>query len=573
MQKIVDVPKNLTEFCNITRHARERVSAATGAQDGKPLIERGWSEAHDANRIQTIKAGYRFTFSAKRKDGVIVWFEVLLKASDREGAKGYFTYAVNLINDAPRKFTRLQDFAVAGKGGQTSPFDDLAGMALPEPWSFTDPTKTDLLRDYLDATFLHLQDEDKIVYGSDVEGKFAAFATGLVDRTFEDIYCLCVPNEGKVPWRIESFFTKGSRHAGKRLREALGDQLPQRASYFSQVTDIVYEGQLDLVPDYDHLMQRLGRIDLFALKSLLYTSDEALRIIQEAEGEENPGKRDALMSKISPIVAQDGELSATVKKALKNACAVAQARARYMYSSALPAWNPQRHKGGQLYFCLPLCLVDEEHVDTVLVAKKVDAARPYYEGSTLYTLQMAYRNARSIQRVDGLMGWMGAAFTPKDRGETRAESSAFESTIAPDLTPRPHLATDDPGATPVNPSHIDSSLMAVLHPQDSHMAKFVTPLAVHPGDTIGLMRKKGEPAPAIAVPRYGTFRSVSHIHGRFDHKNGEWVYSQEGQFGSDIFRIDGTSQHLERGDAARIRTGDELSLAGSLRLRFVESRR
>lgn len=570
------IPENLADFCNITRHAQESVNAATGDSDGRSRIEQGWTKARDAHRIKTLNDGYRFCFSTKRKDGTSLWFEARLKVSNKGGAKDYFTYAVDLMEGEPRKYARFKDFAIIAEDDQVSPLAELARMTLPEPWSFTSPEDTSLLRDYLNATFLHLQDEGKIVEGRDGEGKFVAFATGLVDRTFEDIYCVCVPNNGnadRIPWRVEGFCTMGSRHIGKRLREALGNRPPRRASYFSQVADIIYDGQLDLVPDYSHLMQRLNRVDSFALKSLLFTSNEALQVIQEAESEKDPGKYDTLMSKIPSIVAQDEKLSASVKEALRKACAAAQARARYMYSSALPAWNPQRHKGGKLYFCLPLCLVDDEHVDTVLVARKVEASTPYYEGSTLYTLQMAYRDARSIQRVDGLMGWISAAFTPIDSEERVGETSAFNSTIAPEMTPRPHMTSETLDATPVNPTHIDSSLIATLHPHDSHMGKFITPLAVRPGDTIGLVRKEGVPAPTIAVPPYKTFGSVSHFHGRFDYEGGRWIYSQEGQFGSDIFRVDGTSQHLRKGDSVQIRTGDELSLAGSMRFRFIESRR
>ena len=569
------IPENLADFCNITRHAQESVNAATGDSDGRSRIEQGWTKARDAHRIKTLNDGYRFSFSTERKDGTSLWFEARLKVSNKGGAKDYFTYAVDLMEGEPRKYARFRDFAIIAGDDQVSPLTELARMTLPEPWSFTSPEDTSLLRDYLNSTFLHLQDEGKIVEGRDGEGKFVAFATGLVDRTFEDIYCVCVPNNGnadRIPWRVEGFCTMGSRHIGKRLREALGNRPPRRASYFSQVADIIYDGQLDLVPDYSHLMQRLNRVDSFALKSLLFTSNEALQVIQEAESEKDPGKYDTLMSKIPSIVAQDEKLSASVKEALRKACTAAQARARYMYSSALPAWNPQRHKGGKLYFCLPLCLVDDEHVDTVLVARKVEASTPYYEGSTLYTLQMAYRDARSIQRVDGLMGWISAAFAPIDNEGRVGETSAFNSTIAPEMTPPPISSFEHLDETPIDPSGFASTRTAVLHPQDNHMAHFVTPLAVRPGDTIGLKRRENEPAPIIELPTYETFGHVSHIHGRFICENEKWTYIQEGRFGSDIFRVDGTVQHLEQGGAAPVKTGDELSFAGSARFRFKEYR-
>lgn len=557
------VTDNLADFCMITRHAQQAVNVVTGKTDGTAQIERGWTKAYRAHRVQPVGPGRRFAFAVKRSDGTEVWFEMGIKPSRTDEKKPFFTYAIDQLGGEPREYTGFRDFAYAEQGDRRNVYRELARSALPEPWSFTDPNNLDLLERYINSTFLHVEDEGKIAYASDEDGKMAVFSTGLVNKSFQDIYCFCVPNDRGKPWRVDMFCTRGSGHAGKRLQRAFGNKPPERACYFTHVTDIIYDGSLDLVPDYDHLMRRLYRININALRTLMFRSNEALLLIEKAAAKTSEQKRREALKGLEKIVEQDDALWRSMRKALADACAVAQARARYMYSSALPAWNARRSKGGRMYFCLPLCLVDPDRVDVVLVVHKVEASEPYYEGATLYTLQMAYADARAVQRVDGLMGWIGGAFPPvaDDNGAPR-KTSAFASTVAGEFTPPMGDEADADRTQEDAPK--DSAVFAELIACDPDIGNFV----VRPGDTVGVFRRNTSPAPAIELPEFKTFNAVSQHQGTFTYDSGIWHFAQEGRNRTQIFHIDGSTTALSAGQAAELHMGDELSFANSCHLRF-----
>lgn len=559
---------NLIEFCAITKAAKSAISSATGKNDAETCLRQGWQKAFEGKKFQRLGGGdIRFSFSARNMASKELWFEVKLRQNDPKKGSGknalpYFTYAVDAMDTEAREYASLHDFAYIAP----DVYQQLKALALPEPWSFVDKDNGyEILSWYLNGTFLHLLDEGKILYGADGEGKIAAFCTGLVNRSFEDIYCVCVPNtNGKAEWRVDAFCPKGSRHAGKRLVRTFGNEMPKRATYYHNVTDVVYDGTLELVPDYDHLMHRLYRIELSSLRQLCFGSSEATEVIHRAEREKDPAKREQVLKDLTDTVMNDENLHRTIWRALSDACSLAQTRARYMFSSAIPAWNPQRGVGGKVFFCLPLSLVDVNRVDAVLVAARVEVQREgqvyaYYEGATLNSLQMAYKSARTLQRVDGMMGWIESAFPTLHRADEAGraqERSAFSSSIAQEMTPAPVRPVVEEGA---------ATRIAQLIPSDPVMGKY----AVRPGDTIGIHRRSESPQPKIELPSIETFHYVSQKHGTFNWSGGAWSFTQHGTNGTEIFRADGSVQKLGPGSTATLFSGDELSFAGSAHMQFL----
>ena len=505
---------DLFEFCAITNAAREVVNRTTGGTDAEDLLKAGWKLAFADKSYKCMRDIIRFQVSVRDQAGEEQVLVVKLKQNDpnkkpaRKNPKPYYTYGVDREDGSQRTYQRLWDFAYVSD----SAYKQLMDLALPEPWSFTDRDGGhEILSWYLNGTFLHLLDEEKIRYGRDAQGKFAVFCTGLVNRNFEDIYCFCEPNsKAKAEWIVKSFCTKGSGNAGKRLVRAFGTDMPQRAVYYRTLTDVVYDGSFELVPDFEHLMLRWNRVEPSALRVLFAGSAEAAPLIDEAERESDPKKRQELLEPLKGIVDGDERLRRSLWRALSDACELAQTRARYMFSSAIPSWNPKRSKGGEVFFCLPLSLVDVDRVDAVLVARRIEVQRDgapycYYEGETIYSLQMAYEHARTLQRVDGLMGWIESAF-PSVAAEgsitPAGGDSAFSSTIAPSMTPQ--LGNDDEQDDP-------SSRLARLAPEDPAMGTYV----VRPGDVIGVARRSSDPAPDIVLPSIRTFKYVSQRHGTF----------------------------------------------------------
>lgn len=559
---------DLFEFCAITNAAREAVNRTTGGTDAEDLLKAGWKLAFADKSYKCMRDIIRFQVSVRDQAGEEQVLVVKLKQSDpnkkpaRKNPKPYYTYGVDREDGSQRPYQRLWDFAYVSD----SAYKQLMDLALPEPWSFTDRDGGhEILSWYLNGTFLHLLDEEKIRYGQDAQGKFAVFCTGLVNRNFEDIYCFCEPNsKAKAEWIVKSFCTKGSGNAGKRLVRAFGTDMPQRAVYYRTLTDVVYDGSFELVPDFEHLMLRWNRVEPSALRVLFAGSAEAAPLIDEAERESDPKKRQELLEPLKGIVDGDERLRRSLWRALSDACELAQTRARYMFSSAIPSWNPKRSKGGEVFFCLPLSLVDVDRVDAVLVARRIEVQRDgapycYYEGETIYSLQMAYEHARTLQRVDGLMGWIESAF-PSVAAEgsitPAGGDSAFSSTIAPSMTPQ--LGNDDEQDDP-------SSRLARLAPEDPAMGTYV----VRPGDVIGVARRSSDPAPDIVLPSIRTFKYVSQRHGTFTCAGGTWSYEQHDVNGTKVRHLDGSVQKLTKGSKTELVSGDELSFAESAWMKFM----
>ena len=559
---------DLLDFCAITNAAREAVNRTTGGTDAEDLLKAGWKLAFADKSYKCMRDIIRFQVSVRDQAGKEQVLVVKLKQSDpnkkpaRKNPKPYYTYGVDREDGSQRPYQRLWDFAYVSD----SAYKQLMDLALPEPWSFTDRDGGhEILSWYLNGTFLHLLDEEKIRYGQDAQGKFAVFCTGLVNRNFEDIYCFCEPNsKAKAEWIVKSFCTKGSGNAGKRLVRAFGTDMPQRAVYYRTLTDVVYDGSFELVPDFEHLMLRWNRVEPSALRVLFAGSAEAAPLIDEAERESDSKKRQELLEPLKGIVDGDERLRRSLWRALSDACELAQTRARYMFSSAIPSWNPKRSKGGEVFFCLPLSLVDVDRVDAVLVARRIEVQRDgapycYYEGETIYSLQMAYEHARTLQRVDGLMGWIESAF-PSVAAEgsitPAGGDSAFSSTIAPSMTPQ--LGNDDEQDDP-------SSRLARLAPEDPAMGTYV----VRPGDVIGVARRSSDPAPDIVLPSIRTFKYVSQRHGTFTCAGGTWSYEQHDVNGTKVRHLDGSVQKLTKGSKAELASGDELSFAESAWMKFM----
>lgn len=559
---------DLLDFCAITNAAREAVNRTTGGTDAEDLLKAGWKLAFADKSYKCMRDIIRFQVSVRDQAGEEQVLVVKLKQSDpnkkpaRKNPKPYYTYGVDREDGSQRPYQRLWDFAYVSD----SAYKQLMDLALPEPWSFTDRDGGhEILSWYLNGTFLHLLDEEKIRYGQDAQGKFAVFCTGLVNRNFEDIYCFCEPNsKAKAEWIVKSFCTKGSGNAGKRLVRAFGTDMPQRAVYYRTLTDVVYDGSFELVPDFEHLMLRWNRVEPSALRVLFAGSAEAAPLIDEAERESDPKKRQELLEPLKGIVDGDERLRRSLWRALSDACELAQTRARYMFSSAIPSWNPKRSKGGEVFFCLPLSLVDVDRVDAVLVARRIEVQRDgapycYYEGETIYSLQMAYEHARTLQRVDGLMGWIESAF-PSVAAEgsitPAGGDSAFSSTIAPSMTPQ--LGNDDEQDDP-------SSRLARLAPEDPAMGAYV----VRPGDVIGVARRSSDPAPDIVLPSIRTFKYVSQRHGTFTCAGGTWSYEQHDVNGTKVRHLDGSVQKLTKGSKTELVSGDELSFAESAWMKFM----
>ena len=136
----------------------------------------------------------------------------------------------------------LFDFTYCGNYNRQ--IQNLARIA-PEKWSFGDSGDNGILKGYLENTFRRLYEEGKVTE----EKEYALFHTGLFNQYYQPIYAYFVPNvvPDRQKWFLEGFYTDYSL-----LKIKIKD-LPPRASYVENPSDLVFDTKLPVVPQYEHI--------------------------------------------------------------------------------------------------------------------------------------------------------------------------------------------------------------------------------------------------------------------------------------------------------------------------------
>lgn len=241
---------------------------------------------------------------------------------------------------------KLFDFAFCHE--YEKKIQNLSGIC-PEKWSFGSNSDNIILKNYIEHTFLKLQEEEreKILQEAD----YALFNTGLYTVYYEPIFAYFTKN--KIPdrqeWYLDGFYTS------YQLGMMGVVNLPQRANYFKVPSDLVFDTNCNIVPQYPHIF---GDAENF------------LRIPKAVRESQNK------------TLLFDGAIK----------------RAKHMIDANYKTAVPQYYRG-KIQLLIPICLVSESVPDLALVVSKNDMGNQYL-GHTCLTLDMAYNNARLIARPD-----------------------------------------------------------------------------------------------------------------------------------------------------------------------------
>ena len=291
----------------------------------------------------------------------------------------------------------LEAFAYMGVWSET--LETLADMALPENWDFlTDsgvPSKDkQLLHSYLCYTFYRLQRQGKVVMTK--EEDFAAFNTGLVTPSYDDIYACFDRNQGgSSPWQLAGFCRAGERGLGKKLTEKF-NPLPQAATYFENLKDVLYETTLTPIVDYQHIIiDNLKRLPLAFIRTQCYDSREAMALANRIERTDNPYAKRQLMGELVACIEENQTLFNRIRNRIKDAIELAVKRVNWNYKTAIPMFYP---RGNTMSLLLPLCLNEDNRADVALVVQRMESGN--YQGQTILTLPQAYLDARLVCRPD-----------------------------------------------------------------------------------------------------------------------------------------------------------------------------
>ncbi|MBQ9964674.1 MAG: DUF3825 domain-containing protein [Clostridia bacterium] len=311
----------------------------------------------------------------------------------------------------------LYRFAYLGSEDQF--YCSLIREVRPESWSFTgDPGDHTILHNYLRYTFWRLQEEGKIWFGTDKNGKaFATFNTGLLSRNqSQDVLAFFEENIGTATskWKFVCFCSADSaetnqRRCHKTVLFCFGKE-PPIAAYFSKMDDLIYAPKAQLSISYDHIIRdNCERFPLDFLKDLCRHSTSAKAVIREIEAETRRAEKKALYRELGSIIADSSIIAPEFKARLDGEAERACRRAARNYKYAVPSFYPARQVMSLL---LPLSfripkeeedLYQAEEPNLVLVLERVDSeenGQDLYIGQTVLDLSMAYMDARLLCAPD-----------------------------------------------------------------------------------------------------------------------------------------------------------------------------
>lgn len=256
----------------------------------------------------------------------------------------------NLNNE--RKRHPLFEFAYIGKTEQT--LNALKNMGMPELWEYTrtaNERPLPILYSYLIHTFTRVQEQGKIAFSDD----YSCFNTGLVTPNQQEIFMVFRKYHDGSGWGFWSF-SKESHHTLGRFQI-----LPERAAYFADPADLMFDTRLPLRVNIDHIIDDEENFSRFPSELKLWPTHQLINTF-------------------------NGAISHAITRSKRN------------YKTAVPQYyRNEFFPNGQLQLLLPLCLRSHTEADLALAISKKDG---FYSGKTCLTLDMAINNARLIARPD-----------------------------------------------------------------------------------------------------------------------------------------------------------------------------
>lgn len=259
-------------------------------------------------------------------------------------------------------FEEFYQFTYVPKAWQ-SMLDYLEGICIQEDWNFKNPVqsaknlKNPILENYICHTFQRLkferensgneQEKNNKIFMSNNE---ACFNTGLFTKNYQYIYAYFEKynkTHFNVPWAFKGFYDESNLI----LKNVY--PLPKRANYFNNISDLLYDTNLDLRININHILDTQSNKERIPLS-----------------------------------VRNNPNLTTLFEGAIKLAMKKIEAN----YKVAVPQYYQ-----GKIQLLIPICLQSPDTVDLALAVTKQDK---YYTGFTCLTIDMAYNNARLIARPD-----------------------------------------------------------------------------------------------------------------------------------------------------------------------------
>lgn len=301
---------------------------------------------------------------------------------------------VRTLNFITKKKDSIQDIPIYQWSyiQQEESVKKLKELALEEEWNHgrvMNDSPYPILWQYLRWTFVKLNREKKILYAN----RYAAFNTGLVDKYYKPIFALFDKNKikGKQPWHFVDFCVAGSSASASRILSNNFSELPQRAVYIRKYDDVMYDCSLPVDCNWEHILEdHIERIPDSLIQQVCSGEFE----IKETDKMDTQ-EREEYYDSLTDFLSRNPERLSLLSHIMNMALDRAKLRVEWNYKTAIPVYYP---KFDSVNLILPLALNmnEPEQVSLALVMAKTPAGR--YRGVTIFTLDMAYSNARLITK-------------------------------------------------------------------------------------------------------------------------------------------------------------------------------
>lgn len=234
----------------------------------------------------------------------------------------------------------------------------LSRIAEPERWDFKkdkENPKYTILFNYLLYTYDRIKQEGKIAVSDD--GQKMCFNTGLQTQYGNDIFAFfgksrLAAGEKSKPWFLIGF----NQRTDSEMKHF--KSLPDIADYFTNPADFIYDKNLKISLDYDHIID-----------------DNKIRFVQVGLTEDF-----------------------IIKALLENAVRTVTDRLKRNFKVAIPQFYTEKSsQQAKIQLLVPLCLRAQNVADLALVLDKTPSC---YVGKTILTLEWSYMNSRRIVKPD-----------------------------------------------------------------------------------------------------------------------------------------------------------------------------
>lgn len=279
--------------------------------------------------------------------------------------------------------------------------NEVSEMALgDEDWDYKGRGKDDkyILKQYLLFDFYKSWIDNLIIQ----EGGEALFNTGLVDSSYDDIYCYLKKNTHnddfyQRKWEFGYFACRAKGNNGKKLM-AKFEKFPSAPTYVdvNRISDLYFNSSKELFCDYEHIIEdNLTRLPIEFLRSKLCYDAEIDQAISDYETSHERKYFQKIIDMVNGRDDRGDRFRRDLQNGLKDAVDTARKYCKWNYKTAIPIYYP-RNNSISLLLPLKLQANHNSQADVALVVERLQNGN--YQGQTILTLEMAYQDARQICR-------------------------------------------------------------------------------------------------------------------------------------------------------------------------------